>query len=486
MRPPRASGPPAAPSSEDRIGQRSALLVSTLASFLTPLQASSVVVALPTIGRDFGIDPVLVSWVITAFVLSAAIFLVPFGRLADIHGRKRVFARGVEVFTLASFLCSLAPSAGLLITARAIQGIGSTMIFGTGVAILTSVFPPNQRGRVLGINVTAVYLGLSVGPPLGGFLTQQFGWRSIFILAAVLGIAIVVVTRTRLRGEWAEARGETFDAIGAGLYGLALVLIMIGLSRVPAPSGIGLIIAGAATLACFVGWERRTPSPMMAMELFRSNPVFTFSNLAALIHYSATFGSTFLLSLYLQYVKGLGPQSAGLVLLAQPVVMAAGSPFAGRLSDRVEPRTVASVGMALDRYGPRRVRVSGQGHPPPSHRRKSRALGARLCAFLVAQHQCGHGFSGETLVWGGIRHPGNDAARGAHAERRDRGVAASAVRGAPAGHPGTASGVLGRGEERLRDLCRPLRRGYLRLLGQGKGALSPLGKRAPRHPSLSA
>jgi EmrB/QacA subfamily drug resistance transporter len=314
---------------------------------LTPLQASSVVVALPTIGRDFGIDPVFVSWVITAFVLAAAIFLVPFGRLADIHGRKRVFARGVEVFTLASFLCSLAPSAGLLITARAIQGIGSTMIFGTGVAILTSVFPPNQRGRVLGINVTAVYLGLSVGPPLGGFLTQQFGWRSIFILAAVLGIAIVVVTRTRLSGEWAEARGETFDAIGAGLYGLALVLIMIGLSRVPAPSGTGLIMAGAVTLACFVGWERRTPSPMMAMELFRSNPVFMFSNLAALIHYSATFGSTFLLSLYLQYVKGLGPQSAGLVLLAQPVIMAAGSPFAGQLSDRVEPRAVASAGMAL-------------------------------------------------------------------------------------------------------------------------------------------
>ena len=347
MRPPRASGSPDAPSLEDRVGQRSALLVSTLASFLTPLQASSVVVALPTIGRDFGIDPVFVSWVITAFVLAAAIFLVPFGRLADIHGRKRVFARGVELFTLASFLCSLAPSAALLVTARAIQGIGSTMIFGTGVAILTSVFPPSQRGRVLGINVAAVYLGLSVGPPLGGFLTQQFGWRSIFIFAAVLGIAIVVVTRTRLSGEWAEARGETFDAIGAVVYGLALVLIMIGLSRVPAPSGTGLIMAGLVTLACFVGWERRTPSPMLAMELFRSNPVFTFSNLAALIHYSATFGSTFLLSLYLQYVKGLGPQSAGLVLLAQPVIMAAGSPFAGRLSDRAEPRTVASVGMAL-------------------------------------------------------------------------------------------------------------------------------------------
>lgn len=292
-------------------------------------------------------DPVLVSWVITAFVLAAAIFLVPFGRLADIHGRKRVFARGVEVFTLASFLCSVAPSGPFLIAARAIQGVGSTMIFGTGVAILTSVFPPNQRGRVLGINVAAVYFGLSVGPPLGGLLTQQFGWRSIFVLAGVLGLAIIFVTKTRLRGEWAEAKGEAFDGVGASLYGLALVLIMVGLSRAPAASGLGLILAGAVTLASFIRWERRTPSPMMALSLFRSNPVFTFSNLAALIHYSATFGSTFLLSLYLQYVKGLGPQAAGLVLLAQPAIMALGSPFAGRLSDRAEPRVVASAGMAL-------------------------------------------------------------------------------------------------------------------------------------------
>jgi EmrB/QacA subfamily drug resistance transporter len=347
----RPSGEAAEPSSAsppgDAAERRSALVVSTLASFLTPLQASSVVVALPNIGQDFAMGPVWVSWVITAFVLSAAIFLVPFGRLADIHGRKRVFARGVEIFTFASIVCALAPTAGFLIAARALQGFGSTMIFGTGVAILTSVYPAAQRGRVLGINVAAVYVGLSVGPPLGGLLTQHFGWRSIFAVAAVLGLAIVFATWTRLRGEWAGARGEAFDGVGALLYGVALVLLMLGLSRVPAASGAVLLVAGALTFAGFIGWERRTPSPMMALDLFRGNPVFTFSNLAALIHYSATFGSTFLLSLYLQYIRGLSPQAAGLVLLAQPIVMALGSPFAGRLSDRVEPRTVASVGMGL-------------------------------------------------------------------------------------------------------------------------------------------
>ena len=193
-----AAPPPVA----EAVERRSALLVSTLASFLTPVQASSVVVALPSIGQDFAMDPLWVSWVITAFVLSAAIFLVPFGRLADIHGRKRVFARGVEIFTLASLLCSLAPSAGLLIAARAIQGFGSTMIFGTGVAILTSVYPPSQRGRVLGINVAAVYIGLSIGP---GYLRHVKE-----LLGGVRGCTHI----TELAGSLATAAFQTFAGQG--------------------------------------------------------------------------------------------------------------------------------------------------------------------------------------------------------------------------------------------------------------------------------
>jgi EmrB/QacA subfamily drug resistance transporter len=327
--------------------RKSTLLVSTIGSFLTPFLGSSVVVALPAIGRQYAADPVLLSWVATAFTLSAAVLLVPFGRLADIHGRKRIFARGVELFTLSSIMCSAAPSLGLLIAARALQGAGSTMIFGTGTAILTSVFPQSDRGRILGINVAAVYLGLSLGPPLGGFITQHLGWRSLFVLSAVLGAGLIVLVRTMLRGEWTGAQGETFDGIGSVLYGAALVLAMIGIAWLPGWRAAVLVLSGLAGLAVFAWWETRTQSPLVPLQRFRTNTVFVFSNLAALIHYSATFGSTFLLSLYLQYVKGFGPQSAGLILLAQPAVMAAGSPFAGRLSDRAEPRTVASAGMAL-------------------------------------------------------------------------------------------------------------------------------------------
>ena len=327
--------------------RRSALLISTLSSFLTPFMGSSVLIALPTIGREFGVDAIVLGWVATSFILAAAVFLLPFGRLADIQGRKRVFAWGVALFTVASLLCGLAQSVGLLIAFRALQGVGSTMMFGTGTAILTSVYPAGERGWVLGVNVAAVYLGLSLGPPLGGQLTWHFGWRSIFFICVPAGLTVLGLIRWRLPGEWAGARGERFDSGGACLSGLGLVLLVFGLSAASGAWSAGLILLAGLAFVAFVRWEYRTPSPMLDMELFRRNPVFVFSNLAALIHYSATFGVSFLLSLYLQDLRGLGPQAAGLVLLCQPALMATCSPFAGRLSDRAEPRTVASTGMAM-------------------------------------------------------------------------------------------------------------------------------------------
>ena len=327
--------------------KRAALVVSTLASFLTPFMASSVNVALPTIAAEFSMDAISLSWVTTGFLLSAAVFLVPFGRLADIHGRKRVFTYGILVHTLASVLSGTAASGVLLITFRAFQGAGGALIFGTGIAILISVYPASERGRVLGINVAAVYLGLSLGPVLGGVLTQQLGWRSIFILSTLLGIVIIALVFSQLKGEWAEARGDRFDFSGSVLFSASLALIMYGFSQLPGMPGTGMIIAGVAVLTIFLWWETRTQSPVLDINLFVKNPAFAFSNVAAFINYSATYAVTFLLSLYLQYLKGLTPQSAGLVLIFQPAVMALCSPIAGRLSDKVEPRIVASIGMAI-------------------------------------------------------------------------------------------------------------------------------------------
>lgn len=331
--------------------KRSALIIATLASFLTPFMVSSINIALPAIGDEFRMSAVLMSWVPTSYILSAAMFLVPFGRLADIHGRKRVFAYGMWIFTLSSLLLAFSPSVAALLTFRVVQGFGSAMIFGTAMAILTSVFPAAERGRVLGINVAAVYLGLSLGPVLGGFLTHQFGWRSIFLVNVPLGALVIFLVSQKLKPEWAEAKGEQFDYTGSLLYAFTLVALMYGLSLMPALTGAWFIIAGIAGMATFAVWDAKAKSPLLNLNLFFHNVTFAFSNLAALINYSATFAVTFLMSLYLQYLKGFAPQHAGMVLISQPVVMAIFSPFAGRLSDTIEPRIVASIGMGFTATG---------------------------------------------------------------------------------------------------------------------------------------
>jgi MFS family permease len=225
------------------------------------------------------------------------------------------------------------------------------MIFAPAVAILTSVFPAEERGKALGINVAAVYSGLSLGPVVGGFLTQHFGWRSLFIFNIPFGLMILFLTFWKLKGEWVEGKGERFDFIGAAVYGLTLISIMYGFSLLPGITGYGFILIGILGIFVLIKWETKVKHPLLNVDLFRKNAVFAFSNLAALINYSATFAVSFLLSLYLQYTKGLTPQEAGLILIAQPVLQAFCSPIAGRWSDRVEPRRVASFGMALTAVG---------------------------------------------------------------------------------------------------------------------------------------
>jgi EmrB/QacA subfamily drug resistance transporter len=335
----------------DKKTQTSALIIAGLASFLAPFMGSAINIALPSIGRRFGTDAVTLGWVATGYLLSAAVCLVPFGRLADIHGRKKFFLAGIMVYSSSTLLSAMAPSIAALIGFRFLEGAGAAMIFGTGIAILTSVFPPGERGRALGINVAATYSGLSLGPVLGGWLTHQFGWRSIFLFNIPLCILIIILVLTRLPGEWAEAAGDEFDLSGALLYGLALVGVMLGFSQLPHRLGIALLLAGFALVCGFVCRENVSTSPVINLGLFRSNRVFAFSNLAALINYSATFAVGFFVSLYLQYVKGMNPQNAGLILISQPAVMAFFSPLAGRASDRIEPRFVASIGMALSSAG---------------------------------------------------------------------------------------------------------------------------------------
>jgi EmrB/QacA subfamily drug resistance transporter len=313
--------------------------------------AASLNLGLPAMGRDLQMGATTLSWVASAYLLSAAVFTVPFGRIADIYGRRRILLYGNAFFALFSLLAFFAPSAAVMLVLRVLQGVAGAMLFSTGTAILTSVFPPGDRGRILGQNVTAVYLGLALGPFAGGFLTQHFGWRSVFLVNFLLGLVLVATVLTRLHDEWAEARGEAFDTVGALIYGATLVALMLGFSRLSSPTGFWLLPLGLLALGAFIVWEMRSQSPVLDVSLFRANPVFAFSSLAALIHYCATFAVTFLLSFYLQSVRGFSPQQAGLVLVAQPVMMAIFSPLAGRLSDRIEPRVLASIGMGVTAVG---------------------------------------------------------------------------------------------------------------------------------------
>jgi EmrB/QacA subfamily drug resistance transporter len=311
---------------------------------------SAVNLALPAIAADFSLSAVGTAWVTGSYLLAAAAFLLPGGRFADLHGRKRVFAAGIAILTAATAACAAAPSGPALLVLRFLQGAGAALVFATAIAMVTSAFPPGERGRALGITVSTVYLGLSLGPFAGGIITSALGWRGIFAVSVLPGILVLAVTG-RIRGDRAEAEGERFEPAGSLLYGTALGCLMAGTTVLPRPAAALLLFAGAVLLAIFVRLESSRPSPLLDLRLFRDNAVFAMSCLAALINYSATFAVGFLMSLWLQVARGMDPGRAGLLLAVQPAVMAAFSPLAGRLSDRVEPRLVATTGMGLTTAG---------------------------------------------------------------------------------------------------------------------------------------
>ena len=289
----------------EKISKRSVLLISTFAAFLTPFLSSAVNLALPSIGKDLNADAISLGWVISSFILSSAIFLLPFGRLADIIGRKKVFSTGILLFTISTFLILFSRSITSLIVLRIFQGLSSAMIFGTSLAIITSVFQPGERGRAMGINITATYLGLSCGPVIGGFLTQYLGWRSIFAFLIPFGIISLILINRKIKTEWADAAGEKFDWQGSVIYGIALSSFMYGFSRLPSTLGWLCIGTGVLMAVVFLIVEKNINNPVFDLRLILSNRVFAFSGLAALINYSATSATGFFISMYLQYIKDL-------------------------------------------------------------------------------------------------------------------------------------------------------------------------------------
>lgn len=323
------------------------LLTTIFASFMNPFMISAVNIGLPDIQENFDCSATTLSWISNSFLLANAMVLLPLSKASDIWGRVRFFRIGLYIFTLSTLIAGFSTNIAMLITARVIQGAGAALMSVTAVAIVTQVFPPNKRGVALGLNIGGVYTGLSLGPFIGGLLTQSGGWRWLFFAAIPLGIVTILFSHFNLKAANQKLHKHPFDYRGGLVYALAIFMFIYGGGKIKTAVGISMLVAGITLMVAFFYSQSKKEFPILNVNLLKTNKRFTFSNLAALIHYASTFGVSFLLSLYLQYSKGLSPGEAGLVLVIQPVIMAVTAPLTGRLSDKIDAGILASSGMAL-------------------------------------------------------------------------------------------------------------------------------------------
>lgn len=327
------------------------LLTIGAGSFMSTLGASAVQVALPMIRADLGAGFSAIEWVLTIYLLVVSSLLLTFGRLGDLRGHRRTYRSGLLLFLLGSVLCALAPSVELLIACRGVQAVGGAVLFATAPAILTRAFPAERRGRVLGLQGTMTYLGLTLGPALGGWLSQRFGWRAVFLVYLPIGLLALALTLRFLPSKRDERIGARFDPWGTATFGLGLSAVILALNRGStwgwgSPATLGLLALGFTLLARFIAIEKRFESPMLDLGLFR-NRLFTGAAASAAANYVAVFSVTFLMPFYLIDVRGLPPGSVGVFLMAPPIVMAITSPMAGHLSDRIGSRLPATAGMVI-------------------------------------------------------------------------------------------------------------------------------------------
>lgn len=324
------------------------LLVNSTANWVLAFMTTSINIALPAIQGELLLGPVALGWLPLAYLLASAMFLLPLGRLADDWGRRRMFIIGMAIFTVCSLGMVFSSSYVPLVALRGGQGLGASMVFAGSMAMITLAYPRERRGFAMGVSAAAAYLGQTTGPPIGGVLVHNFGWRSLFVVAAGLGALLLLLDAVLLRRvEWKEKSGKGFDKLGPVIYALGFSALLLGLSWMPQYKGIVLLVAGIAGLALFVWWETRTSTPVIEVGLFRRNRVFALANLSGLISYAGIWAMTFLMSLYLQFIKGLNAETAGFVMMTGIAVQAILTPFAGRLSDHIQPRWVASLGMGV-------------------------------------------------------------------------------------------------------------------------------------------
>ena len=334
--------------------QRNTICVCVITSFITTFMGSALNLSIPSLEEEFKAGAQTVGWVITIYMLTCSALAVPFGRLADRVERRSVLRTGILIFSISSLTAVLSKKMWMLLAFRLMQGIGASMIFSTNIAILVGAFDEEHRGRVLGYSTCATYAGLSAGPVLGGWLNQNFGWRAIFIATAIVSAAAFYGAFFKLpRGEKKSgilslSPKAHLDYAGNILFVVSIVLTMYGLSSLNSLAGAPLILClGILFFIFFIRTEMKTENPVIDVNLFRKNLPFTLSNLAAMVNYGSNFALSYLMSIYLQVVKGMSSQWAGVILITNTVIMTVLSPFVGRISDRHSPFKMSAAGMAL-------------------------------------------------------------------------------------------------------------------------------------------
>ncbi len=322
------------------------LFLISLTAFVNPFMISSINIAIIQIEKTFQTTSTLTAWIITSYMLSTALSLIPAGKLAEIHGKRKVFIIGVLIFAISSFLCAFSQNFTFMIISRIIQGLGGGLFLATGTAILTHIFPKEKRGKVLGINVACVYLGLSLGPFLGGIIISKYNWNAIFLITGIINSIIFFISLYKLNFHDEKEKGKIYISQTI-FYSFFIVFLIYGISKINSSVGIIFLATSILSIIVFLLLQNRDNEKLLDIEIFKTNTVFTFSGLSALINYTATTALTFFLNIYLQSIFLFSPQKTGSILLIQPLVMAIVSPFAGRLSDKKEPQIIASIGMFL-------------------------------------------------------------------------------------------------------------------------------------------
>ena len=329
------------------------LLIASIGSLMGPLDSTIVSVSMPAISDALQMDYAQTLWVPTAYLVAIASILLIVGRVSDIIGKKKIYIGGFAIFAVGSLLCSLAQTGEQLIVFRVLQGIGAAFIMTSGTALVSAAFPPREQGRALGLNVMAIYLGLAIGPPLGGVLTQSFGWHSIFLVSVPIAVVTIALALWKLDECELVDRCGSFDIGGAATFAVGLVTILLALTLGDIDGWlslkvIGLLIISAVSFALFILIERKKGEDgLFDLRLFTKNRLFAAANFSAFLNYTAYYGSTFVISFYLQRVLGIDIGTTGLILLAMPLIMCVISPLSGILSDKVGSRTLSSLGMLI-------------------------------------------------------------------------------------------------------------------------------------------